>query len=216
MPMYPSWGTSKEDVNSWDCPSSFRVDEHGLHPQEENAKKVYQSDVQLPNGRMSVMLDIGSVGNLAGSEWMVAMAKLCLQHGRRPTSLKRNKPLSVSGVGTGAQRCTYNCHVPCAVPTSHGKSVGGYLKGTFKAPCAPNSSLPALMGLESIENSRALIDCNTGKVYFFGPGDYKLEEHLPPGTKCVQCEHAPSGHLTMPIDEFGPLDAEEKREGLEI
>ena len=43
-------------------------------------------------------------------------------------------------------------------------------------------------------------------MYFLGPGDYKLEDCLPPGTKCVQCEHAPSGHL----------NAEEKRGGLEI
>jgi len=97
-----------------------------------------------------------------------------------------------------------------------GQGVGSYLKGTYKAPCVPNSTLPALMGLESLEQSRAVIDCNTGKVYFLGPGDYKLADCLPPGTKCIQCEHAPSGHLMMPIDEFGPLDAEEKNGGLEI
>ena len=214
---YPSWGTSAEDHNNWNCSSSFRLTKDGLQDSKDNCqKKVYQSDVQLPNGRMSVMLDIGSVGNLAGSQWMIDMAKLCLRHGRKPASFKRDRPLSVSGVGTGAQCCTYNCHVPCAIPTLAGQGVGSYLKGTYKAPCVPNSTLPALMGLESLEQSRAVIDCNTGKVYFLGPGDYKLADCLPPGTKCIQCEHAPSGHLMMPIDEFGPLDVEEKRGGLEI
>ena len=103
-----------------------------------------------------------------------------------------------------------NCHMPCAIP-----AVDGAIKATYKAPTVPNSDLPALLGLQSIKNSRGIIDTNENKLYLVGPGAYNLIEHLPPGTKVVQCEQAPSGHLMMPVDGFEDLDKSESQGGLE-
>ena len=90
------------------------------------------------------------------------------------------------------------------------------MKGLFKTPCVPKSDLPALLGLESLHNSRCLLDINDFKVYFLGPGDYDLAKTLPPGTRVVQCEQAPSGHMMMPVDCYEALDKEEKNGGLEL
>jgi hypothetical protein len=119
--------------------------------------------------------------------------------------------LNVSGVGKGAQVCKYNAHVPIAIPCK-----GNYLKGVFKAPCVPDSDLPALFGLQSMKDSRTIIDTVTGKIYMMGSGDYDLLKGMPPGTKEIQCYHAKTGHLMMPVDDFSGLDKTEKLGGVEL
>ena len=101
--------------------------------------------------------------------------------------------------------------MPVATPTAD-----GFLKGIFKTPCIPNSNLPALLGLQSLYDSRGIIDCNDGHLYFCGPGNYDLMQSLPAGTKVIQCQYAPSGHLMMPVDAYQALDREEKNGGLTI
>jgi len=212
---YPILPESAEDAKDWGCATSFQVNSNGdvtgaLPP--EDAKTIKKGcDVSLPSGRTAVMLDIGSVGNLAGEAWLKAMALKAVKNGRSPKSYKRARTLHVSGVGTGSQSCKFNCEIPSAVPTAK-----GYLKGTYKTPCVPNSTLPALMGLESLRNSRALIDTISGKVYMVGPGDYDLGRLLPPGTREIQCEYANSGHMMMPVDAFEELDREERSGGFTI
>jgi hypothetical protein len=146
---YPILPESAEDAKNWGCSTSFQVDSNGrvnaaIPPKDvENIKN--GTDVSLPSGRSAVMLDIGSVGNLAGEEWLKALALKAVKSGRKPNSYKRDRTLHVSGVGTGSQECKFNCEIPAAIPTT-----AGFLKGTYKSPCVPNSSLPALLGLESL------------------------------------------------------------------
>ena len=202
---FPVLASSEADAADLDCKESVCVDK------TSNKQHVYHAEVQLPNGRIGVMLDIGSVGNLAGEKWVLQLARKALEHGRRPEQIKRGRPLAVCGVGTGSQSCTHNCHIPCVIESDE-----GYIKGMYKCPLVPGSDLPALLGLESLSNSRAIIDTIDGKLYFLGPGDYDLKSMLPPGTKCIQCIHSPSGHLMMPVDSFARCDEEEKNGGLDI
>jgi len=161
--------------------------------------------VSLPDGRLAMMLDIGSVGNLVGSKWMKAMAIACTKHGRKPVPVQRDRPLNITGVGKTAQICEYNVHVPISIPCK-----GDYLKGVFKAPCVPDSDLPALFGLQSMKNSRTIIDTVAGKIYLMGTGDYDLMRSMPPGTREIQCCHANTGHMMLPVDSFAGLDETEK------
>ena len=75
-----------------------------------------------------------------------------------------------------------------------------------------DSDLPGLLGLVALMKNRAILDFNTLTLYFLGPGNYKLEDALPPGTDAYQCEQAPSGHLVLPCCEYArgkPRDDEQ-------
>ena len=68
---------------------------------------------------------------------------------------------------------------------------------TFRTPTFANSELPGLLGLAAPRNSRAILDVNTLRMHFLGPGDYELERHLSAGAQSFQCDLAPSGHMVI-------------------
>ena len=171
---------------------------------------VYPVETRLASGRPALLLDIGSVGNLAGDEWVKQQATVAVQHGLQPEQHKRDKPLTVRGVGQGGQKCMHNCKLPIALGAADGKVI----TGTYEVPTVPNSTLPALLGLTAATECRMLIDTVTQKVYMLGPGDYDLMKALPPGTTCFQCEKASSGHLMLPCAEF--VKAARRRGGLQL
>jgi hypothetical protein len=174
-------------------------------------------ETRLADGRIALLLDIGSVGNLAGSRWIVKQAAEALKSGRKPEQVRRDRALSVSGVGNGSQECKFNCHLPLAV-RCEGPSAqtSDWLKGYFKTPVVPDSPLPALLGLQSLTENRAVLNLITKELYILGPGEDDLRKHLPPGSKVIKCETAPSGHLMIPCAEFTGLDQAEKTGGLEL
>ena len=109
------------------------------------------------------------------------------KHGVRPEQYRRERPLDVSGIGNGSHKCTHKCKIPLASQ----RSDGTICRATFDTPAIPNSQVPALLGLDSLRISRAIIDLNTLRLHMCGPGDYKLDEILPPGTEHIQCVLAP-------------------------
>jgi hypothetical protein len=172
------------------------------------------SDTVLEDGTVGMLVDIGSVGNLSGDRWLMSLCKKIVDSGRSKNvieQIQRDKPLNVSGVGKGAEICNFNTHLPIAVPTTEGT-----MKALLKVPTVPNSDLPGLLGLQSLKNSRTIIDTNTNKLYMVGPGDYDLAKLLPPGTVTIQLKESPSGHLMMPCDSFQQFDKEQKHGGLTI
>ena len=58
---------------------------------------VYHVETRLPNGKPALLLDIGSVGNLAGDEWVRQQAAMALRAGLRPEQKRRERPLTVRG-----------------------------------------------------------------------------------------------------------------------
>ena len=86
----------------------------------------YHENTVLDSGEPALMLDIGSVGNLAGDGWVKRTALAGARHGRKPESWERDRPLGVQGVGTGAQYCSHNVRQPIAIPTEN-----DVMKATF-------------------------------------------------------------------------------------
>ena len=166
----------------------------------------FHIQTQLADGRPAILVDPGSVGNLCGDKWAEKVAATAKKAGLRPTYQKRRSPLNVSGVGNGSQSCEYDCALP--VSLRHADDPNKSSKGVLNIPSITDSSLPGLLGLQSLRKNRAVLDFNTLKLYFCGPGDNSIESSLPPGTDIFQLELAPSGHLVLPCCEYGgPLQA---------
>ena len=169
--------------------------------------KAYHIQTQLPDGRKSLLIDPGSVGNLCGDQWAKSMAQEAARNNRVPKYTKRQRALKVGGVGNGTQTCGYDCNLPVAFRHADKDET---MEGHINIPTVHNSELPGLLGLTALRKNGAILDLRTLKVYFTGPGDYDLMTALPPGTESFQAEIAPSGHMVLPCCEFGPKDTPEE------
>lgn len=89
--------------------------------------------------------------------------------------------------------------LPLAIP----RTSGGVQGGTFSAPCIDGSSAPALLGLKSLTEHRAILDMCSNQLHLLGPGEARLE--LTPGTESFNLERAPTGHLMLPFQEYSRL-----------
>ena len=139
------------------------------------------------------------------------MAQEAARNKRTPQYQQRQRPLKVGGVGNGTQVCAYDCTLPVAFRPTDDRD-GEPREGKINVPTVHNSDLPGLMGLTTLRNNRAILDLNTLKLHFLGPGDYDLEAALPPGSGTYQGEIAPSGHLVVPCCEFGPKEPSEENQ----
>ena len=126
------------------------------------------------------------------------MAQHAHKAGQQPTYSERPQPLNVSGVGQGAEQCTYDSHLPVGLVNTRGES----RHGKIDTPTINNSHLPGLLGLKSLTANRTIIDTVHNKLYFVGPSDFDLEAMLPPGTHCFQAELSPSGHMILPCCDY--------------
>ena len=162
--------------------------------------EVYHINTQLADGRPAILVDPGSVGNLCGEYWAEKVANTAKRAGLKPTYQKRSVPLTVSGVGNGSQHCNYDCSLP--VSLRHADQPDRSSNGVLTIPSIANSSLPGLLGLNSLRKNRAVLDFTTLRLHFCGPGDNEMEKSLPAGTDTFQLELAPSGHLVLPCCEY--------------
>ena len=158
----------------------------------------FLNPVRMPDNEPVLILDMGSIGNLGGDHWAADLAETAIANGLKPTYTRRQRPLEVSGVGKGSERCTIDSQLPVELVNSDGKHVSGGLT----MPIIPNSYLPGLLGLTGMKNNRTIIDTNDNKIYFLGPGGYDLSKALPPGTECFQAKIAPTGHMVLPCAQF--------------
>ena len=109
-------------------------------------EKSFLLNTKLQDGRMALLLDIGSVGNLMSRAWAKAQSTLAYAAGYKSREKKRKVPLRISGIGEGCQLCDHDCVVPVSIKDEQGTTN----LGTFEAPLAPGNS-PALMGRVSME-----------------------------------------------------------------
>ena len=169
----------------------------------------FHINTRLRDGRPSIIVDPGSVGNLCGDKWAKEVATFAAKHGKKPAYQKREKPLKVSGVGNGSQDCHYDCTLPVALRQSDEET--GPDRTVFAeltTPAVAGSDLPGLLGLTALRKNRAVIDFSTLRMHFCGPGDIEVGKALPPGSDTFQLEVAPSGHIVLPCCEFqaqGPI-----------
>ena len=162
-------------------------------------ESVYHANTQLQDGRVSVIIDTGAWGNLSGDRWAWEAAAQAQASGHAPTQQRLQQPLSVQGVGHGSQRCTWSTTIPAAMRMEDGT----YTMNRFTSPTVPSSELPALLGLKSLMEHGAIIDCRNKMLYLCGPGEATIT--TPPGTEALRLEQAPSGHLVLPISDYKSL-----------
>jgi len=156
---------------------------------------MYHARTRLSATEDGLLVDPGAVGNLMGSEWFARQSMRARQHGKQPQVTPLNNALNIEGVGSGSQQCVDKGTVACALRDG--------TETTFSAPIVPNSEIPALLGLESLSQKRALLDTYSKKLYLVGPGGYSIK--LSPGSTVLDLQSAPSGHLLLPVSEFDKL-----------
>ena len=119
------------------------------------------------------------------------------RHNEKAKQTRRESPLKVSGVGKEAQVCTHDCELPIALKTEDGRVV----TGKYTAPTINDHALPALLGLKTLVERRAIMDFTTMQLTFTGPGESRI--NFSPGSDTFQMYQAPSGHLMLPCCEYG-------------
>jgi hypothetical protein len=130
--------------------------------------KAYHIQTRLADARPSLIADAGSVGNLCGEKWTKEVAIAAARRGQHPVCERRPRPLRVSGAGAGHQSCESGCKLPVASRRAAGRTIS---IGDVTTPAGLGSDLPGLLGLSAIRKNRAILDFNTLKFYFCGPGD---------------------------------------------
>jgi len=122
------------------------------------------------------------------------------------TSKTSRIPLEVGGVGKGTQRCTQEITVPAALRSADGTMT----KASFSAPMIPSSTCPALLGLKSLVEHRAVLDLSEQRLILL-PKDTPIE--APPGSEVYALEKSSTGHLLLPIDDFRSLTLAQQERG---
>jgi hypothetical protein len=188
-----------------------------IRTQPGEEAQTFLNATALADGRTSLLLDVGSYGNLAGQTWIRQAAEEGRKHGKMPATTKRAKPLTVSGVGEGAQTCTHDCTVPISMETIDGRTVTGtYTSPTVNPSKHDAGGIPGLLGLRALMDRRAIIAFSKGPdemtITFCGPGDVKV--NLSPGSDTFRLYQSPSGHLMIPCCEHqsGPASSKRNRE----
>ena len=116
----------------------------------------YSANTALADGRHALVVDPGSVANLAGDAWARKCASLAAADGRKPEHTLRQEPLNLGGVGRGAQQCDYDCTLQLALQRSDGTQCRR--DANITAPAIIDSDCPGLLGLDSLTTNRALWD----------------------------------------------------------
>ena len=159
----------------------------------------YLTTVRGDDGQLGLLVDPGSYSNLAGSGWVEEVEKTLRDQGVASAREQRAAPLRVGGVGRGSQNCREDVRIPLAIPRSDGSVKGG----TYTAPVIEGSNAPALLGLKSLTQHRAVLDLVSNQLHLLGPGESRFE--LTEGTETFNLVRAPTGHLLLPFQEFARL-----------
>ena len=127
-------------------------------------------------------MDPGSCGNLVGEDWLANAAS---RMGRNPKVTHRASALQVGGVGRGAQQCLVDCPPHC-LRRQDGSTA-------YTSPVVSQSGCLALLGLRTLQDNRAILDCHTKMLRFPAEGEVTLVQ--PHGSESFQLESAESGHF---------------------
>ncbi len=151
---------------------------------------VFHSSVRL-QGRESLLIDVGAVGNLCGSAWAkrVELEGNKASHGTKWHSLESK--IELEGVGAQSSQATSAVVVPIRLESG---DIGEY------QAIVVEGELPALLGLDSLRKHHAIICTETNRMMLPGPGGYKIA--LSPGSRILKLHPAPTGHLMLPCCEW--------------
>lgn len=151
----------------------------------------YHSRVRLEKGE-AVLVDTGALGGLVGSDWVKRTSAAAKAAGFGTSIQPLPGNLSIGGVGTGKSVCSEFAVVPIAFEDG--------IVGTYTGSIVPESELPALLGFDTLEKRRVLLDCFQGKFYEIGPGGYDIS--LSSGSRVLHMHKAMTGHPMLPVTEW--------------
>ena len=167
------------------------------------AQRVLHSSTALPDGRLSIIVDVGAWKNLFGRKLVRQAAEMAIAAGYRPKQWKMDTPLRVQGIGNGTQECVWEIRLPIAAEDGSGETH----VHSFDTPIVEGTGedVPGLLGLKSIREKKGILETEPGKemLTFPGPGGYEIT--FAPGYQQFKLEQAPSGHLVIPISDFGKV-----------
>ena len=165
---------------------------------DDNPTLAYHAQTKLKDGQLSMIIDPGAWASIMGEELAEALIARAEKNGLKPQVVPMPIPISVSGVGSGSQRCTQKLICPIAVNVAE----QGASLHELQAPIVGDEGkdLPGLLGLKALKATRGILDCNGKKLHLLGPGEFNPV--LPPGSITIPLQEAPSGHLVMIIDDY--------------
>ena len=160
-----------------------------------NEVQTYHSRAVLDNGHEAVLIDTGAWDNLTGDAWVRRIVALLASKGLRPKYEMLKNIMKVKGVGKHHQEVQEAVVMPGGLEGGH--------PTTYTTPVVPESDIPALLGLRSLETLRGTIDTRREqrKLYI---GDVEIKPCA--GTKVLQLYPARSGHLMLPITHLEHLN----------
>ena len=155
--------------------------------EDDRAVDCFHSNVRLPVGE-ALLIDTGAPKNMMGEKTALAIAKAAQTHGFGMSRHSLDRVLNIEGVGKASNACSEYAVLPIALEDGQ--------VGHYKGVIVPDSLIPALLGTESLESRRSIIDTVHGTLIELGPGEYNMQ--LPPGSKVRQMRKAPTGHYMLP------------------
>jgi hypothetical protein len=94
------------------------------------------------------------------------------------------------------------------MPLAMVSSDGNAIPGSFTTPIIGNSSLPGLLGLNSLTNQNAVLDLSKMQLHMCGNSGCEITPGT--GSHTFNLEISPSGHLILPCCEYEQLDSQTK------
>ena len=147
----------------------------------------FHSRVRLPIGE-ALLIDTGAPKNMIGDKCADRIAAAATPHGFGMSVEPLARVMHIEGVGRNANTCDDCIVAPIALE-------GGQV-AHYKAIRVKDSEIPAILGTESLEARRSIIDTVHGFLIELGPGEYELK--LPPGSIVRKMHKAPTGHYMLP------------------
>ena len=191
------------------APKRLIEDRHGDPVGRVTTVQTFHTDTQTRDGVPGLIVDPGSIGNLAGSRWSDETDAYNKANGGTAAVMEpRPVDLRVMGVGHGSQACSNNVRLPVDLTSQDGST----MQGTYDAPVVNGSQIPGLLGLHSMEASRGILDMREGhqRLILCGPDSKPLVPGEPfdlgTGSRILPLKKAPSGHLILPISRGRPVE----------
>ena len=197
-------GKGKGHKGKW--PNPFRLNsylEWWDSLQNEEALAFHQR-TRLSEEEEGLLVDVGAIDNLCGSDWMARQGSLATRAGRANPTTRKIREIRVEGVGKDSQSACVATQVPVALPDGR--------EGFYEAPIV-EGPLPALWGLRSMREQRVVIDVYNRKLYMMGPGGYKIQ--VSPATSTYNLQEAKSGHLLLPVSRWNDVKSNNHNEDKE-
>jgi len=165
----------------------------GFDPAGTEEMSCFHAQAKLAGDQEAVLVDTGAKRGLSGGHWVDRVEKMAKAHGLSVQRRDLPKPMEVRGVGKGSHDITEQAVVPGVLEDGDNMN--------FTTAVIPESPLPALMGLDSLERLHGIVDTRVPHRKLYLGEDVRA---IPgPKTKVLQLYPAQSGHLMMPITHYG-------------